>query len=99
MCIRDRDAEDAHGDRSRLAELLGRREDRQALNEKLLEPGQSWMLWANAISGLLPPLEVCDFGCGTGVLTVELARWARKVVAIDRNPDALEKAKARAGRE
>jgi len=91
-----REAEDQHGDRARLTELLRRREDRQALNEKLLEPGQSWMLWATALSTLLPPLEVCDFGCGTGVLTVELARWAKKVVAIDRSPSSLEQAKARA---
>jgi ArsR family transcriptional regulator len=90
-----REAEDSHGDRARLTELLRRREDRQALNEKLLEPGQSWMLWATALSGLLPRLEVVDFGCGTGVLTVEIARWAKRVVAIDRNGSALASAKER----
>lgn len=89
-------AEDTHGDRARLTELLRRREDRQALNEKLLEPGQSWMLWATALSTLLPPLDVADFGCGTGVLSVELARWAKKVVAIDRAASSLEQARARA---
>lgn len=94
-----KDATDSHGDRARLNELLRNREDRVALNEKLLEPGQSWMLWAQAVSSLLPPLEVADFGCGTGVLTVELAKFAKKVVAIDRNPGALEQAKARAERE
>jgi 2-polyprenyl-3-methyl-5-hydroxy-6-metoxy-1,4-benzoquinol methylase len=91
-----KEADDGHGDQARLTELLRRREDRQALNEKLLEPGQSWMLWATALSTLLPPLEVCDFGCGTGVLSVELARWAKKVVAIDRSPQSLEQAKQRA---
>ncbi len=91
-----REAEDPHGDRARLTDLLRRREDRQALNEKLLEPGQSWMLWATALSTLLPPLDVADFGCGTGVLSVELGRWARKVVAIDRSESSLEQAKARA---
>ncbi|MFT3835957.1 MAG: metalloregulator ArsR/SmtB family transcription factor [Myxococcaceae bacterium] len=94
-----KDATDSHGDRARLNELLRNREDRTALNEKLLEPGQSWMLWASAISSLLPPLDVADFGCGTGVLTVELARFAKRVVAIDRNPGALEQAKARAEHE
>ena len=39
-----RGADDEHGDRARLAELLRRREDRHTLNERLLEPGQSWML-------------------------------------------------------
>src|SRR3979409_2418791 len=37
-----------HGDGalSRLTELLRRREDRQALNERLLDPGQSFQLWS-----------------------------------------------------
>lgn len=93
------DADDEHGDGARLTELLERREDRHTLNEKLLEPGQSWMLWANALASLLPPLDVVDFGCGSGVLSVELARWARHVTAIDKSPAALEQAKARLGRE
>lgn len=94
-----RDADDQHGDSARLTELLERREDRHTLNEKLLEPGQSWMLWANALSSLLPPLDVVDFGCGTGVLSVELARWAHRVTAIDRSAGALEAARERAQRE
>ncbi|MBL8918819.1 MAG: ArsR family transcriptional regulator [Myxococcaceae bacterium] len=94
-----KDAEDTHGDLARLTELLRRREDRTSLNEKLLEPGQSWLLWASALSSLLPKLDVADFGCGTGLLTVELSRWARHVTAIDRSPQALEQAKARLARE
>lgn len=94
------DAKDEHGDDARLSELLQRREDRHSLNEKLLEPGQSWMLWAAALAALLPEsLEVADFGCGTGLLSVELARWAKKVTAVDRSRDALEAAQARARRE
>lgn len=90
---------DEHGDGARLEELLRRREDRATLNERLLEPGQSWPLWASALASLLPKLDVLDFGCGTGVLTVELARWARKVTAIDRSEAALDQAKARVARE
>ncbi len=90
---------DDDGDRSRLIDLLRQREDRQALNEKLLEPGQSWFLWASALSSLLPPLDVADFGCGTGVLSVAIARWAKHVVGIDQNREALVKAKQRATRE
>lgn len=93
-----REENDAAGDLARLDDLLRQREDRQALNEKLLEPGQSWFLWAAALSSLLPPLEVVDFGCGTGVLTVEMARWARRVVAIDANADVLAQARERAQR-
>jgi 2-polyprenyl-3-methyl-5-hydroxy-6-metoxy-1,4-benzoquinol methylase len=92
------EADDDSGDLARLDDLLRQREDRQALNEKLLEPGQSWFLWAAALSSLLPPLEVVDFGCGTGVLTVEMARWAKRVVAIDANSEVLGKAKERAQR-
>ena len=94
-----REAEDAAGDSARLKDLLRAREDRQALNERLLEPGQSWFLWAGALASLLPPLDVADFGCGTGVLSVAIARWARHVWAIDQNADALVQARERAGRE
>jgi len=92
-------AEDAAGDRARLEDLLRSREDRLALNERLLEPGQSWFLWSNALSALLPALDVCDFGCGTGVLSLAIARWARHVHAIDQSPVALEAARAQAHRE
>lgn len=94
-----REAEDDHGDQARLTELLRRREDVHTLNEKLLEPGQSWRLWSSALASLVPPLDVVDFGCGTGVLSVELARWARRVTAIDRSGSALAQAKERADRE
>ena len=99
LVTRARDAEDPEGDVAGLNDLLRAREDRQALNEKLLEPGQSWFLWAQALGALLPKLTVADFGCGTGVLTVEIARWAKKVVAIDTSADVLEKARERVTRE
>ena len=93
------DAADEIGDRARLTDLLRQREDRQVLNERLLEPGQSWFLWSSALASLLPALDVADFGCGTGVLSVSIARWARSVVAIDQNREALAEARARAKRE
>lgn len=94
-----RESDDEHGDQARLTELLRHREDRHSLNEKLLEPGQSWRLWTSALSTLLPKLDVADFGCGSGVLTLELSRWAGRVTAIDRSAQALEHAKARLSRE
>ncbi|WP_224372811.1 ArsR/SmtB family transcription factor [Hyalangium versicolor] len=93
------EADDEAGDSARLKDLLRAREDRQALNERLLEPGQSWFLWAGALASLLPPLDVADFGCGTGTLSVAISRWARRVWAIDQNPETLQQAKARAARE
>jgi 2-polyprenyl-3-methyl-5-hydroxy-6-metoxy-1,4-benzoquinol methylase len=93
------EAEDDSGDQARLTDLLRQRVDRTALNERLLEPGQSWFLWSSALASLLPALDVADFGCGSGVLSVSLARWARSVVAIDQNEEALAQARARAKEE
>src|ERR671936_654251 len=90
---------DSDGDLARLQDLLRRREDRQAINERLLEPGQSFQLWSRALGRLLPHLDVADLGCGTGALTVEIARWARSVLAIDRSRETLDRARARAERE
>jgi ArsR family transcriptional regulator len=94
-----REAADDTGDMARLRDLLRQREDRQALNERLLEPGQSWYLWAGALASLLPPLDVADFGCGTGALSVSIARWASRVWAIDQSAEALAQARERARRE
>lgn len=94
-----REASDEEGDLARLEDLLRQREDRQALNERLLEPGQSWFLWAGALASLLPRLEVADFGCGTGVLSVSIARWASRVWAIDQSEAVLAQARERAARE
>jgi 2-polyprenyl-3-methyl-5-hydroxy-6-metoxy-1,4-benzoquinol methylase len=93
------EAEDETGDQARLTDLLRARLDRTALNERLLEPGQSWFLWSSALASLLPALDVADFGCGSGVLSVSLARWARSVVAIDQSAEALAQARTRARRE
>ena len=88
--------DDEAGDVSRVRDLLRAREDRQALNERLLEPGQSWFLWGRALGHLLPPLDVADFGCGSGSLSLEMARWAKSVTAIDTSAQALSKARERA---
>lgn len=63
-----------------------------------LVPGRSWPAWARAISYLLPAVEVADLGCGDGYLTIEAARWAKRVTAIDRSPEMLARAKALAKR-
>ena len=63
-----------------------------------LVPGRSWAAWARALGHLLPPLDVADIGCGEGYLTLEAARWARTVIAIDRSADVLERATALARR-
>lgn len=64
-----------------------------------LVPGRSWAAWSRALGLLLPPLEVADLGCGEGYLTVETARWARHVTAVDRSSGVLARARALAGRK
>ena len=61
-------------------------------------PGRSWAAWARALGHLLPPLEIADLGCGDGYLTVEAAHFARRVIAIDRSEEALDRARDMARR-
>lgn len=63
-----------------------------------LVPGRSWAAWSRALGLLLPPLDVIDIGCGEGYLTIEAARWARKVVGIDRSAAVLARARQLAER-
>jgi len=66
-----------------------------AEDARQLVPGRSWPAWARAISYLLPPSDVADLGCGDGYLTIEAARWAKKVVGVDRSPEMLRLARAK----
>jgi SAM-dependent methyltransferase len=63
-----------------------------------LVPGRSWAAWSRAIGMLLPPLKVADLGCGEGYLTIEAARWASRVIAVDRSEVVLRRARGLAER-
>jgi ArsR family transcriptional regulator len=63
-----------------------------------LVPGRSWAAWSRALGLLLPPVDVVDLGCGEGYLAIEAARWARRVVAVDRSATVLARARALAAR-
>jgi ArsR family transcriptional regulator len=67
-------------------------------NERQLVPGRSWAAWSRALGHLLPPLRVADIGCGEGYLTVEASRWASRVIAVDRSPVVLKRARSLATR-
>jgi ArsR family transcriptional regulator len=92
-------------DEARLQEVLRlRRENFEHVGPdtrdgRQLVPGRSWAAWSRALGLLLPPLEVADLGCGEGYLTVETARWARHVTAVDRSAGVLARAKALAARK
>ncbi len=46
------------------------------------------------------PLDaVMDFGCGPGYFTVDLAKKAKKVVAVDLSPEMLKKAQRKAEKD
>ena len=67
-------------------------------NERQLVPGRSWAAWSRALGHLLPPLRVADLGCGEGYLTIETSRWASEVIAVDRSPVVLDRARELARR-
>ena len=91
-------------DDARLAEVRRvRRENFDAhagpdTNARQLVPGRSWAAWSRALGHLLPAVRVADLGCGEGYLTIEASRWAQKVVAVDRSPAVLDRARALAAR-
>jgi ArsR family transcriptional regulator len=92
-------------DEARLQEVLRLRKENfethggaDARDARQLVPGRSWAAWSRALGMLLPPLQVADLGCGEGYLTIEAARWASRVVAVDRSEAVLERAKGLARR-
>lgn len=104
---------DPNNDRVRLHEVLRQREiSGGGLNEQLLEPGQSWFAWSCLLGVLLgqngerksgfdsgtSELEIIDLGCGDGTLTVEMAKFAKRVIGVDFNPDILASARQRVDR-
>jgi len=99
---------DSNNDQFRLQEVLNQRKfDFNTLNERLIEPGQSWFAWSCLLgillgeNGLLKKrkinkhfkLEIADLGCGDGTLTLEMAKFASRVVGIDTNPEILASAR------
>ena len=91
-------------DDARLAEVRRVRKEsfadpgRHGDERRQLVPGRSWAAWARALGLLLPELDVADLGCGEGYLTLESARWARRVTAVDRSREVLARGKELAAR-
>jgi SAM-dependent methyltransferase len=92
-------------DDARLHEVLRLRKENfeghaspDARDARQLVPGRSWAAWSRALGMLLPPLKVADLGCGEGYLTMEAARWAARVTAVDRSDVVLRRARGLAQR-
>jgi len=92
-------------DEARLQEVLRLRKENfdthgsvDTRDARQLVPGRSWAAWSRALWLLLPPLKVADLGCGEGYLTIEAARWASRVIAVDRSALVLDRAKGLARR-
>src|SRR6185295_10647464 len=92
-------------DEARLQEILRVRKENfdahagpDTRDARQLVPGRSWAAWSRALGLLMPPLKVADLGCGEGYLTIEAARWASRVVAVDRSAVVLKRARALAER-
>lgn len=55
-----------------------------------------WRRWREAALEYLPAQDpVLEIGAGSGVLSIEIARHGRTVVAVDRSPQMLRSAKSR----
>ena len=87
---------DDMGDLARLREVLRQRGDKAEIPDRFIVPGRSWAAWSRSLRWLLPSLRVADLGCGDGIFTVEMARWAKQVYAIDCNTQFLKMARRRA---
>ncbi|MGH9140224.1 MAG: ArsR/SmtB family transcription factor [Vicinamibacterales bacterium] len=92
-------------DEARLQEVLRLRKENfdahagpDTRDARQLVPGRSWAAWSRALGLLMPRVKVADLGCGEGYLAIEAARWAARVVAVDRSEAVLMRAKALARR-
>jgi SAM-dependent methyltransferase len=99
----DRPTTETRADDGRLEEVRRLRKESFARHDGgdergQLVPGRSWAAWARALGLLLPAWDVADLGCGEGYLTVEAARWAHRVVAVDQSAVVLARARDLASR-
>ncbi len=91
------DDPDVRADEARLQEVLRLRKENfdahagpDTRDARQLVPGRSWAAWSRALGLLMPQMKVADLGCGEGYLTMEAARWASRVIAVDRSDAVLD---------
>jgi SAM-dependent methyltransferase len=91
----------AREDDARLHEVIRLRKENfnvHGTDSAQLVPGRSWAAWSRALGLLMPAADVADIACGEGYLSVESARWAKRVIGVDRSSDVLKRARALARR-
>lgn len=89
-----RSLEGCRKDDARLQEVLRqRKEEFREKSDHGICPGRSWAAWARTVSYLVPQYTVADLGCGEGYLTLEAARWAKSVTAVDTSRSMLRHAR------
>lgn len=98
LSLAAKEVPDHERDLAALGLALSRRKDRAAIYfEKLAGkfgktyiPGRSWQALAHGLMALIPPMEVADLGAGEGTLSQLLAKYAKRVIAIDNSPGMVE---------
>lgn len=63
---------------------------------ELTQPGGGWPALAASLAAGFADRTVADLGCGEGILTLMLARFARKVIAVDLSAAMLRLVRAKA---
>lgn len=48
-----------------------------------------------ALAGLSESYNICDIGCGSGIIASDLARMGKMVYGVDNNPHMLDRAKSK----
>lgn len=64
--------------------------------DRIYGPGRSWQAFGHLLLRVLPPLVVADLGAGEGLLSEQLARRCKKVIAVDNSEKIVAFGKAKA---
>jgi ArsR family transcriptional regulator len=92
------------GDQINLKRVLNRRREQAEVYfnqiagrfDRVYGPGRSWQAFGHLLLRILPPLTVADLGAGEGLLSEQLARRCKKVIAVDNSEKIVAFGKAKA---
>lgn len=92
------------GDQINLKRVLNRRREQAEVYfnqiagrfDRVYGPGRSWQAFGHLLLRILPPLIVADLGAGEGLLSEQLARRCKRVIAVDNSEKIVAFGKAKA---